>query len=92
MSCLAHWCRGAGTDANVYLEICGKGADGKEVWGPRTTLDNSKNNFERAEVRGRPTLGLPHTDRLSCRLVPLQRPSTNVVLVHESIVQVHERL
>lgn len=42
--------RGAGTDANVFIELCGK-RDGKDMWGPRLTLDNSKNNFERAEVR-----------------------------------------
>ncbi len=34
----------------VYVELCGKDKDGKEVWGARTALDNSKNNFERGEV------------------------------------------
>lgn len=43
------------TDANVYLELCGN-KDGKEVWGPRHTLDNSTNNFERAQV-GTDSLG-----------------------------------
>ncbi|PNH12713.1 Lipoxygenase y domain-containing protein 1 [Tetrabaena socialis] len=41
--------RGAGTDANVYLEIMGENG-GKEVVGKRVTLDNSTNNFERAQV------------------------------------------
>ncbi|GFR41097.1 hypothetical protein Agub_g1741 [Astrephomene gubernaculifera] len=41
--------RGAGTDANVYLEITGE-RDGKEITGKRVTLDNSTNNFERAAV------------------------------------------
>ncbi|GLC44364.1 hypothetical protein PLESTF_000049800 [Pleodorina starrii] len=41
--------RGAGTDANVYLEITGENG-GKEVCGKRVTLDNSTNNFERAAV------------------------------------------
>ncbi|KAG2499991.1 hypothetical protein HYH03_002273 [Edaphochlamys debaryana] len=41
--------RGAGTDANVYLEITGDNK-GKEITGKRVTLDNSTNNFERAAV------------------------------------------
>ncbi|KAG2450199.1 hypothetical protein HYH02_000301 [Chlamydomonas schloesseri] len=41
--------RGAGTDANVYLEITGE-HEGKELTGKRITLDNSTNNFERAQV------------------------------------------
>ena len=38
--------RGAGTDADVYIFLCGEKA-GKEMWSPQIKLDNSKNNFER---------------------------------------------
>lgn len=43
--------RGAGTDANVYIEIFGQ-RDGQEVVGKKITLDNSANNFERGMVSG----------------------------------------
>jgi hypothetical protein len=46
---LSHRCRGAGTDANVSISLCGE-RDGKEVWGPSQKLDDSKNNFERSQV------------------------------------------
>lgn len=37
--------KGAGTDANVFIELVGdKGSSGRRL------LDNSKNNFERAQV------------------------------------------
>ncbi|KAF5837533.1 hypothetical protein DUNSADRAFT_4226 [Dunaliella salina] len=41
--------KGAGTDANVFISLCGE-QDGKEVWGPSQRLEGSKNNFERSQV------------------------------------------
>jgi hypothetical protein len=44
--------RGGGTDSGVFVELCGRVTAGSaESWGPRTQLDNSKNNFERGAVR-----------------------------------------
>ncbi|KAJ9527245.1 hypothetical protein QJQ45_025481 [Haematococcus lacustris] len=45
-------CRGAGTDAMVYVELCGTKPGGVEAWGLRHILDSQANNFERAQVRG----------------------------------------
>lgn len=39
--------RGAGTDANVFINIRGKDARGRELETGKMTLDNSANNFER---------------------------------------------
>ena len=45
-------CRGAGTDANVFIQLFGEAADGsgKEASTDRIKLDDSANNFERAAV------------------------------------------
>jgi hypothetical protein len=42
--------RGAGTDANVYLNFISEGPGGKDVMSEAFKLDNSANNFERNQV------------------------------------------
>eukprot|EP00959_Pyramimonas_sp_CCMP1952_P019547 412834-Pyramimonas_sp.AAC.1 len=42
--------RGAGTDANVFLAVYGKDAEGNALALPEWRLDNAKNNFERGMV------------------------------------------
>jgi hypothetical protein len=42
--------RGAGTDANVFLSLTGKDAQGKPLSLAEMRLDNARNNFERGMV------------------------------------------
>ena len=42
--------RGAGTDANVYLNFISEGPGNKDVMSEAFKLDNSANNFERSMI------------------------------------------